>query len=228
MEILVIDDNLGIRIFLKKALELGNHNITLCKNGLEAFALLSQENPPLFDLCLVDIMMPEMDGIKFLKELNKLNYKTKTCMLTSLSDENNINECLSLGINDYIVKPIDKDTILDKVELIVNGSTINSYATVNSKIQGKIDEVDIIISDFSEFEISFFSFEEIKGNKQLESDFFSFLSKDPYIIISCAEKSNKLFKHKCIWSGLTEKDKIQLRNKSMTQKDIGYEKGENA
>lgn len=225
MDILVIDDNLAIRLFLKKALSLGNHKVTLCENGLQAFALLSQENPPLFDICLIDIMMPEMDGIKFLKELSKLNYQTKTCMLTSLSDEQNINTCLELGINDYVVKPIDKDTILDKIELIVNGSTINPYATVNSKIQGKINNLDIIISDFSEFEISFVSFEELKGHHQIESDFFNIvINKNPYIIIVSSEKNNKLYKHKCIWSGLTEKDKIKLRHESMTQKDIGYEK----
>ncbi len=100
-KILVVDDEERIRRLLKMYLERENYDITEAENGEKALELALDED---FDLILLDIMMPGMDGIEVCQELRKTK-ATPVMMLTAKGEEANRVQGFEVGTDDYIVKP---------------------------------------------------------------------------------------------------------------------------
>ncbi|MCT4642404.1 MAG: response regulator [Bacteriovoracaceae bacterium] len=115
-KVLIVEDMLSIQKLLKTILESRDYKVICTNNGKEALKVLEQEN---FDLILLDIMMPIMSGVEFLKNFSH-NDKTKICMLTAKEENDSIKECMDLGASDYVLKPIDKSILLEKVKCLVN------------------------------------------------------------------------------------------------------------
>ncbi len=106
--ILAVDDNPVNLIMVREYLQ------DLCKvsvvtSGKQALNFLEKKE---VDLILLDVLMPEMDGIETLREINKMeNVKCKTIMLTALSDNDTIEQCKSYGAIGHIEKPFTPDEI---------------------------------------------------------------------------------------------------------------------
>ena len=101
--ILVVDDNPK---FLKDALPMYGYNVTVANDGLEALKIL-KDKEDMFDLILLDVMMPNMDGWDTLKAIRK-NPKTQytpVIMITAVSEDQKVVSGLRIGADDYIVKP---------------------------------------------------------------------------------------------------------------------------
>ena len=113
-KILLVDDSETILLFEK--ILLGNdYETTTAKNGRLGLGAALKEKP---DLILLDIMMPEMDGIECLRHL-RTKEATKSVpiiMVTTKSEQARVEECYQLGCNDYITKPVDKTELLTKVK----------------------------------------------------------------------------------------------------------------
>jgi signal transduction histidine kinase/CheY-like chemotaxis protein len=120
--ILLVDDNQINLIVSEKILELDGYSVITCKNGVEALNLLSKTD---FDLVLMDLHMPKMDGEETVKEIRKTNNIIPIILITASSIANQWDYYKSLGFNDFIVKPYDKYNFLQKITKVLknnNGS----------------------------------------------------------------------------------------------------------
>jgi len=106
IKILVVDDQWTIRILNKRLLENSGYEVTASASGKEALQLLKNER---FDLVLLDILMPDMNGKDVLREVRE-NHSwadLPVIMVTAKRKDDDIEEALSLGANDYMTKPFD-------------------------------------------------------------------------------------------------------------------------
>ncbi len=105
-KILVVDDNRLNRLKLLRGLENQGHEVTLAENGLEALELLKEEP---FDLILLDIVMPEMDGYEVLARLkgNPDLRPIPVIVISAIDEMSSIIKCIEMGAEDYLPKPFD-------------------------------------------------------------------------------------------------------------------------
>nr|WP_034299390.1 response regulator transcription factor [Alkalibacterium sp. AK22] len=114
-KLLVVDDEDRIRRLLKMYLEKADYDIDEAENGKVALEL-AMENE--YDLILLDVMMPEMDGIQVAEELRK-EKETPIMMLTAKGEELNRIQGFEVGADDYIVKPFSPREIVLRVAAII-------------------------------------------------------------------------------------------------------------
>ncbi len=105
--ILVVDDNKNNTALLKKRLQKLRNKVAIANDGIEALNMVNKTN---FDLILLDIIMPNMNGYKVLEFLkkDKRYYEIPIIMLSSMDDLTSIYRCIELGADDYVTKPFDK------------------------------------------------------------------------------------------------------------------------
>ncbi|OEU73455.1 MAG: hypothetical protein BA874_03035 [Desulfuromonadales bacterium C00003068] len=127
MKILIAEDDLTSRLILENFLqEYGTTNVVV--NGTEAVSAVRsalKDGQP-YDLICLDIMMPEMDGVKALEKIRKSEegrgvtstYGAKIIMITALDDPKNVMNSFKELCDAYIVKPIDKTMLLQKLDEI--------------------------------------------------------------------------------------------------------------
>lgn len=118
--ILVVDDNPK---FLADALPMYGYEVTVAEDGLEALKILSEKDGK-FDLMLLDVMMPNMDGWDTLKAVRK-NKNTEylpVIMITAVSEEQKVVTGLRTGADDYIVKPFILPNLLARIEAVLRRS----------------------------------------------------------------------------------------------------------
>ncbi len=115
-KILIIDDEEGLRFFVKTNLELrGDYKVIVAAEGEEGISIAEKERP---DLILLDIIMPKIDGFEVLRRL-KENEKTKSIpviMLTARSDDEARIKTLNLHNDGYIVKPFGMAELEEKIQ----------------------------------------------------------------------------------------------------------------
>lgn len=126
MKILIAEDDKFSRLFMKEFMA-DYGACTLSENGMEAldrYIEALQSGEP-FDLLCLDIMMPEVDGLKVLKVIRELEeqngiapeQRVKIIMMTAVSDMDNINEAFEIGCDAYASKPIN----VDKIKEVLSG-----------------------------------------------------------------------------------------------------------
>ncbi len=113
LKVLLIDDEAYFRLFVGKVLSISvNCTVIEAQNGQEAIALCQTGNP---DLILLDINMPRMDGVQALPKIRALKAATPIVMLTSVSEEAVVEECVTLGASYFIRKDVQAGQL--KLEL---------------------------------------------------------------------------------------------------------------
>ena len=110
--ILVVDDASVIRITIGRQLTANGYNVLTAENGLVGMEILEKQHTSLA-IILLDVIMPKMDGIAFLKRVRiKEEYgPIQIMMLTSTSDRKIVIECLKLGAREFIIKPVSINII---------------------------------------------------------------------------------------------------------------------
>jgi PAS domain S-box-containing protein len=127
LSILLVEDNEMNRIVVQNSLSDFNCKVTEAENGMEALKILKKET---FDIILMDIQMPEMDGIETTKIIREeLKLTTPIIALTANAFKTEIDNCQNAGMNDYVTKPFD-DLILIET---ISRHTINKTKTANKK-----------------------------------------------------------------------------------------------
>ncbi len=104
--VLVVDDNRLNRMKLAHSLEQQGHTVTLAENGVEALAVLRRDP---FDLVLLDIVMPEMDGYQVLDEMKRDRHlrDLPVIVISAVDEMDSIIRCINMGAEDYLPKPFD-------------------------------------------------------------------------------------------------------------------------
>ncbi len=117
-KIIIAEDSSVIQNLTKKILQIQNFGITSVKNGEEVLEKLDAED---FDLILMDINMPKMDGMECARQIRNLSdpIKSKIPILAITGNAKNysISDFNEVGINEYIPKPLNFDLLVDKVKL---------------------------------------------------------------------------------------------------------------
>jgi len=112
-KILVVDDAAFMRMRCSKLLQDNGHQVTEAANGIEALQKFRDFHP---DAVLLDITMPEMDGIATLKKLIEIEPSVKVSMVTAMGQQSMVIEALKSGAKDFVVKPFNADRILAAVK----------------------------------------------------------------------------------------------------------------
>ena len=132
LNVLLIEDDMIEVMKLSKAtssLNL-NHKIVEANNGEEALKLLEQKDK-LPDIILLDLNMPKINGIEFLKILkadDRLNY-IPTIILTTSNNQRDLLECYKIGIAGYVLKPLKYEDYVSKIEKLLAYWSINELIT---------------------------------------------------------------------------------------------------
>ena len=115
--ILLVDDAAFMRMMLKDILVKNGYEVLgEAENGLKAVEKYKELNP---DLVIMDITMPEMDGITAVKEIKKVDPNAKIIMCSAMGQQAMVIEAIQAGARDFIVKPFQPDRVLEAVRKAV-------------------------------------------------------------------------------------------------------------
>ncbi|MDR3572557.1 MAG: response regulator [Anaerolineaceae bacterium] len=114
--ILIVDDAEFLRVRITKMLTGDGFEVFEAENGLKAVAKYKEIHP---DVVLMDITMPEMDGLAALKEIRAFDSHAKVVMLTALGQESVVLEAVKSGARDFVVKPFERDRVLNAIGKLV-------------------------------------------------------------------------------------------------------------
>ncbi len=115
-KVMIVDDAAFMRISIRKALEKEGYEIVgEAENGKVAIKKYTELKP---DIVILDITMPEMDGITALKEIKKIDEDAKVLIVSAMGQESYIREAIMHGAKNFIVKPFDNKLILKTLEKI--------------------------------------------------------------------------------------------------------------
>ena len=113
--ILVVDDEARIRDIITKYATFEGHSVREAADGMEAVLLCRKEN---FDIIIMDIMMPELDGFSACREIRKSS-QTPIIMLSARGEEYDKINGFELGVDDYVVKPFSPKELMLRVEAVM-------------------------------------------------------------------------------------------------------------
>lgn len=107
-KILIVDDEVDVCKTISRFLQQKGYVPIVANNGKDALSKLASEKP---ELILLDIRMPDMDGVECLKRIKKHNPKVIVIMVTCVTDIDTAKKAIELGAKDYITKPISFDSL---------------------------------------------------------------------------------------------------------------------
>ena len=114
--ILIIDDSSFQRRIISSLLEGSGHSILAATNGREGLDTAVRENP---DLIITDLLMPDLDGFAFLREVKTAGIVTPVLILTSDIQTSTKDRCLALGAAGVMNKPVKKESLSEKVKQVL-------------------------------------------------------------------------------------------------------------
>ena len=115
--ILICDDAAFMRMMIKDILTKNGYNVAgEAENGLRAVDKYKELSP---ELVLMDITMPEMDGIQALKEIKKLDAGAKVIMCSAMGQQAMVIESIQAGAKDFIVKPFQAERVIEAVKKVI-------------------------------------------------------------------------------------------------------------
>ncbi len=121
-KILIVDDSPTIRKFIGYVLRRKDYITEEAEDGMDALEKLSNGE---IDLVIVDLNMPNMDGISFVKSLRSgyYNLNLPVIMLTTTNDRELQEEAYGAGINTFLTKPVQPDVLLDNIDSLLGGGS---------------------------------------------------------------------------------------------------------
>lgn len=146
--ILYVEDDTSLGFVTKDNLQKKGYDVTLCTDGLEAIQTLQKQK---FDLCLLDIMLPKLDGMAIAQKIRDRSEHTPILFLTAKSLlEDKIN-AYKFGADDYILKPFNIDELVFKIEIFLKRSQVFANDNTTEKHTFTIGK---FIFDFRELTLS--------------------------------------------------------------------------
>ncbi len=142
VNILIVEDDLKLNKLFSTVLNRNNYNTFSALDGIEALEILDKEH---IDLIVSDIMMPNMDGYQLTKALREANYNLPILMITAKEDFKDKQKGFNIGIDDYMVKPINVNEMVLRVGALLRrahiantrklemGSTVLNYDSLTAE-----------------------------------------------------------------------------------------------
>ncbi|MFA6235787.1 MAG: response regulator transcription factor [Bacteriovorax sp.] len=156
-KILVIDDEKHIAEAIKLNLKMLGHEVVVGVNGLEGLKWWKEFGP---ELIIVDLMMPEIDGIGVITEIRKRDAKIPILVISAKDQVKEKIRCLSLGVDDYLSKPFDLDEFLLRVDRLL---TRSEWSQKGQTDKSNTQEPPVELINFS-FGNNFIDFQNLKAN----------------------------------------------------------------
>ena len=116
LTILIVEDDQDLGLLLKQYMELYKFSVVLSRNGIEARACMRQQ---VFDIILIDVMMPEEDGFTFAADIAQTYPQVPFLFLTARKMKEDVMKGLQLGADDYIIKPFNADELILRIQNIL-------------------------------------------------------------------------------------------------------------
>jgi two-component system KDP operon response regulator KdpE len=113
--VLVVDDEVSLRDFVRRNLEVRGYDVLTAANGLEALAIF---NTHIVSLVILDVMMPRMDGLETIRRIRQ-NSTVPIIILSALGEESDKVQALNLGADDYLTKPFGVGELLARVQAVL-------------------------------------------------------------------------------------------------------------
>ena len=132
--LLVVDDEEKIRQIIRKYAEFEGHTVTEAADGMEA-VMLCRQNPDLYSIIIMDVMMPELDGFSAVKEIRK-NCNTPVSMLSARGEEYDKIHGFELGIDDYVVKPFSPKELMMRINAVIKRSSPQTQSNDKVEFEG--------------------------------------------------------------------------------------------
>ncbi len=159
MKILVVEDNPQIVEFLEKGLKEQNYAVDTASDGKEGFYLATTN---VYDVIILDIMLPFMSGLELCKELRNYKITTPVLMLTAKDDSEDIIEGLDSGADDYMTKPFVLKELQARLRVLLrrNNQTINELVfkdlklnVLKKSVKRENIEIELTAKEFSILEV---------------------------------------------------------------------------
>ena len=134
-EILVIDDEEGIRKLLATILTDKDYNVDTAANGEEA---IRKANEKVYNIALIDIMLPDISGVELLTQIKEAKPRTRKIIMTGNPSFQNAVEALNRGADAYVMKPLDVEKMLNTIAEQYAKQEVERKSTVDSFQSGKL------------------------------------------------------------------------------------------
>lgn len=182
-KILYVEDDEVLAFVTKDNLEFHGYQVVLAVNGREAYQFYLQDK---FDICLVDVMLPVMDGFTLAKEIREIDNEIPIIFLTAKSLKEDKIQGLKLGADDYIVKPFSIEELILKIEVFLKRKYIvrEQKEMVFNLGSYKFDYLDLLLKK-EDFE---------KRLTQKEADVLLYLYQNRNNIVPRADILKKVWK----------------------------------
>ncbi len=115
-KVLVVDDAAFMRMRCKKLLTQSGYDVIEAATGSQAVEMYQSDKP---DLVLLDITMPDMDGLTALREIRKIDPDARVAMVTAMGQQSMVVEALKAGAKDFVIKPFDQDRVLAAIKKLM-------------------------------------------------------------------------------------------------------------
>lgn len=212
---LIVDDQRSVLLTLESILTKEGFAVISCTNSIDAFDHIQREK---FDLVITDAIMPLGSSgynlISTIRTQENMNSKVPILMLTGRSETTDVEKAIQVGANDYMVKPVDPDVLISKIQRLLAQSDNQSdfvHAPVN--LEAAI-HIKVIILTTSEIGLKFMSEKNLDIGQiyKISSEFFNIFEKDTVSVrVNGSEKSANQFSISANYVGLSEKELSHIR-----------------
>ncbi|MFK7807777.1 MAG: response regulator transcription factor, partial [Saprospiraceae bacterium] len=124
--LLYVEDDESLSFVTRDNLELQGYQITYCSDGQQALDVIKEQT---FDLCILDVMLPEVDGFTIAETIRKTDSQVPIIFLTARSLKEDRIHGLKLGGDDYLTKPFSIEELILKIEIFLRRSKISGPST---------------------------------------------------------------------------------------------------
>ena len=125
--ILVVDDESGVRELVSDVLELEGYSVTSAGDGLEALAQIRKQK---FDLYILDINMPKIDGLVLLEKVRSSGDQTPALLLTARREKDDVHQGFRVGADDYVTKPFSIEELALRVGAILRRTSTTQTTNI--------------------------------------------------------------------------------------------------